>query len=91
MLLPLSDSVWSIFFRGMAFGVLGGLGLILLFFWSSEKYGALVVGKPICLLYFLAGVEIGIAVIGMVVFAGLQGMRIHARHRIDRIKNGGAS
>ena len=91
MFLPLSDSVWTMFFRGMAFGVLGGLVLILLFCWSSEKYGALVVGKPICLLYFLAGVEIGIAVIGMVVFAGLQGMRMHARHRIDRMKSGGVS
>ncbi len=69
MLFPLSDAVWAMFFRGMVFGFLAGLVLILLFFWSSEKYGALVVGKPICLLYFLAGVEIGIAVIGMVVFA----------------------
>src|SRR5882762_4045103 len=37
MLFPLSDGVWAMFFRGMAFGFFGGLVLILLFFWSSGK------------------------------------------------------
>jgi|HubBroStandDraft_2_1064218.scaffolds.fasta_scaffold596165_2 hypothetical protein len=91
MLLPLSDSVWAMFFRGMVFGFLGGLVLILVFFWSSGKYGALAAGKPIVFVYFLVGVEVGIAVIGMVVFAGLQAMRIHSQHTMDRMKNGGAS
>jgi len=67
--LPLSDAVWVMFFRGMVFGFFGGLVLILLFFWSG-KYGGLAAARPICFLYFLAGVEVGIAVIGMVVFAG---------------------
>ena len=91
MLLPLSDSVWSIFFRGMVFGVLAGFVLILLFFWSSGKYGALAAARPICFVYFLAGLEIGIALIGMVAFAGLQAMRIHSQHAMDRMKNGSAS
>ena len=91
MLLPLSDSVWSIFFRGMVFGVLAGFVLILLFFWSSGKYGALAAARPICFVYFLAGLEIGIAVIGMVAFAGLQAMRIHGQNMMNRLKNGGAS
>jgi hypothetical protein len=91
MLLPLSDSVWSLFFRGMVFGVLGGFVLILLFFWTSGKYGGLAASRPICFVYFLAGLEIGIALIGMVAFAGLQAMRIHGQHRIGQLKNGGGS
>jgi len=92
MLFPLSDAVWSMFFRGMVFGVLAGFVLILLFFWSSGgKYGALAAARPICFVYFLAGVEIGIAIIGMVAFAGLQAMRIHRLQMMDRMKNGGVS
>ena len=79
------------FFRGMVFGFFGGLALILLFFWSSGKYGALAAAKPIGFVYFLAGLEIGIALIGMAVFAGLQAMRIHSQHILDRMKNGGGS
>ena len=71
MLFPLSDGVWVMFFRGMVFGFFGGLVLILLFFWSSGKYGALAAAKPIGFVYFLAGLEIGIALIGTAVFAGL--------------------
>ena len=91
MLFPLSDGVWVMFFRGMVFGFFGGLVLILLFFWSSGKYGALAAAKPIGFVYFLAGLEIGIALIGTAVFAGLQAMRIHSQHRIDQLKSGGAS
>jgi hypothetical protein len=91
MLFPLSDGVWSVFFRGIDFGVFGGFVLILLFLWSSGKYGPLVTARPIGFVYFLAGVEVGIAVIGMVVFAGLQAMRIHGQHMMNRLKNGGAS
>jgi len=75
----------------MVFGVLAGFVLILLFFWSSGKYGALAAARPICFVYFLAGLEIGIALIGMVAFAGLQAMRIHSQHVMDRMKNGSAS
>ncbi len=75
----------------MVFGVLAGFVLILLFFWSSGKYGALAAARPICFVYFLAGLEIGIAVIGMVAFAGLQAMRIHGQNMMNRLKNGGAS
>ena len=77
------------FFRGMVFGFFGGLVLILLFLWG--KYGPLAALKPIGFVYFLAGVEVGIAVIGMVVLAGLQAVRIHRLHIMDRMKNGGAS
>jgi hypothetical protein len=88
MLPPLSDAVWAIFFRGMIFGVLAGFVLILLFFWTNEKYGALAAARPICFVYFLAGVEIGIAVIGMVWFAGLQAMRAYKHNMFNRLKNG---
>jgi len=91
MLLPLSDSVWSIFFRGMAFGFLAGLVLIVLFLWGGGKYGVLAASRPIGFVYFLAGVEVGIAVIGIVVFAGLHALRIQRQHIMDRMKNGGAS
>ncbi len=56
---------------------------------EANEYGALAAARPICFVYFLAGVEIGIAVIGTVAFAGLQAMRIHGQHRIDQLKNGG--
>lgn len=75
MLFPLSDAVWTMFFRGMVFGFLAGFVLIVLFLWGSGKYGALASARPIVFVYFLAGVEVGIAVIGMVVLAGLQTVR----------------
>ena len=90
MLFPLKDLVWSMFFRGVVYGFLAGIVLIVLFL-RSGKYGGLVAGKPIGFVYFLAGLEIGIALIGMAVFAGLQAMRIHSQHMMDRLKNGGAS
>ncbi len=52
MLFPLSDGVWGMFFRGMVFGFSGGLVLILLFLWSSGKYGALAALRPIGFVYF---------------------------------------
>jgi hypothetical protein len=67
MLFPLSDGVWVMLFRGMVFGLFGGLVLILLFLWSSGKYGALAALRPIGFVYFLAGLEIGIALIGAIV------------------------
>jgi len=53
----------------------GGLVLIVLFLWSSGKYGALAAVKPIGFVYFLAGLEIGIALIGAVVFLGLNALQ----------------
>ena len=75
MLFPLSDGVWVVFFRGMVFGFIGGLVPILLFLWSSGKYGALVVARPIGFVYFLAGLEVGIALIGAIVFLGLNALQ----------------
>ena len=91
MLFPLSDAVWGMFFRGMVFGLLTGLVLIFLFLWGGGKYGVLAAARPIGFVYFLAGAEVGIAVIGMVAFVGLQAMRIHSQHIMDRMKNGGVS
>ena len=71
MLPPLSDGVWAVFFRGMLLGLLGGFVLILLFLWGSGKYGALVAARPIGFVYFLAGLEIGMVLIGTIVFLGL--------------------
>ena len=71
MLPPLSDGVWAVFFRGMVLGFLGGFVLILLFLWGSGKYGALVAARPIGFVYFLAGLEIGMVLIGTIVFLGL--------------------
>ena len=42
-------------------------------------------------MYFLVGVEVGVAVIGMVVLAGLQARRIHGQNMMNRLKSGGAS
>jgi hypothetical protein len=75
MLFPLSDGVWVMFFRGVVFGFIGGLVLILLFLWSSGKYGALAAARPIGFVYFLAGLEVGIAFIGTIVFLGLNALR----------------
>jgi hypothetical protein len=59
----------------MVFGLFGGLVLILLFLWSSGKYGALAALRPIGFVYFLAGPEIGIALIGANVFLGLNALQ----------------
>ena len=55
----------------MLLGFLGGFVLILLFLWGSGKYGALVAARPIGFVYFLAGLEIGMVLIGTIVFLGL--------------------
>jgi hypothetical protein len=75
MLFPLSDGVWGF----------GGLVLILLFLWTSGKYGALAALRPIGFVYFLAGLEIGIALIGAIVFLGWNaphGRPIETRRRV---------
>ena len=86
MLHSSSDLIWGYFWRGILFGVVGGLVLIVaIFFWDQKFRGGLLLVKPVGLLYFLAGVEIGVALIGGLVFAGLQalglqpGMRVPAK------------
>jgi hypothetical protein len=94
MLLPLSDGVWALFFRGMVYGLLAGLFLILFLLLPlggfAKHYGPLVTARPLGLVYFLAGVEVGIALIGIVVLAGLQALRIHGQHVMNRLKNDSA-
>src|SRR5260370_40741010 len=63
---PLRDEVWGVFLRGLVYGFLAGIVLIVLFL-RSGKYGGLVAGKPIGFVYFLAGLEVGIALIGTIV------------------------
>jgi len=88
MLFPLSDMVWGVFFRGVVFGFIGGIVLILLFFWTSGKYAQLAWARPLGLVYFLAGVEIGIALIGTIVFLGLHALQGWHHHMIDESKHG---
>jgi hypothetical protein len=63
MLPPWNDMVWSWLLRGVAFGFVGGLALILLFL-LTYKYSGLVTLHPSGLVYFLVGVEIGVALVG---------------------------
>ena len=78
---PLSDMVWAMFFRGVLYGVLVGFILVVLLFspvGSFAKRGIpqLVFVRPIGLVYFLVGAEIGIAIIGALLFLGLCAWRI---------------
>jgi hypothetical protein len=87
---PLSDGVWAVFVRGIAYGFLGGIVLIVVFLWSG-KYGALAGVKPIGFVYFLAGMEIGVALIGAIAFLGLHTWHDWGRHMLDQSKHGGTS
>ena len=91
MLLPLSDAVWTMFLRGIAFGFLGGIVLILLFVWTSGKYAQLAWARPLGLVYFLVGVEIGIALIGMIAFLGINALVGGPPQIIDESKHGRVS
>ena len=84
---PLSDLVWGMFFRGMAYGFLAGIVLIVVFLWSG-KYGTLAGLKPIGFVYFLVGLEVGIALIGAIVFLGLNVLHGWARPPLDQSKHG---
>jgi hypothetical protein len=88
MLLPLSDGVWALFFRGMVYGLLAGLFVMLFLLLPvggfAKHYGPLVAARPLGLVYFLAGVEIGIALIGLVVLTGLQALRIYGQKVVNR-------
>ena len=78
---PLSDMVWGELLRGVAFGFVGGLALILLFLWTY-KHAALIPLRPGSIFYFLVGVEIGVALIGVLVFVGLQAIASSREHFI---------
>jgi hypothetical protein len=88
MLFPLSDGVWAVFFRGIVFGFIGGFLLILLFLWSSGRYAQLAAARPIGFLYFLAGLEVGIALIGAIVLLGFNALQEWGRRMIDQSKHG---
>jgi hypothetical protein len=90
-MLPLSDAVWGMFFRGIVFGFFAGFVLILLFLSATGKYGHLARVRPIGFVYFLAGVEIGIALIGGLVYLGLNALQSWQQRMIDQSKHGGAS
>jgi hypothetical protein len=89
MLPPLSDGVWAVLFRGVVIGFLGGFLLILLFLWSSGKYRALVVATPTGFLYFLIGLEIGVALIGAIVFLGFSALHGWGQRTLDQSRHGG--
>jgi len=84
---PLSDLVWGMLFRGMAYGFLAGIVLIIVFLWSG-RYGTLAGLKPIGFVYFLAGLEIGIALIGAIAFLGLHVWNGWALRALGRSKQG---
>jgi hypothetical protein len=84
---PLSDGVWGVFLRGLGYGFFAGIVLIGLFLRSS-KYSGLVAGKPIGSLYFLVGLEIGIALIGTIAFAALHAWQGWGQRMVDQSKPG---
>jgi hypothetical protein len=84
---PLSDAVWGMFFRGVVYGFLAGIVLIALFLWSP-KYGALAAVRPIGFVYFLAGIEIGIALVGAIAFLGLRAWHDLGRRMLEQSKQG---
>lgn len=56
---PLSDAVWGMFFRGIVYGSLAGIVLVVLFLWSG-KSGALAGVRPIGFAYFLAALKLAL-------------------------------
>jgi len=87
MLFPLNDLVWRMFFRGVVYGFLAGIVLIVLFL-RSPKYGGLAGLRPIGFVYFLAGLEIGIALIGAIAFLGLHHLQGVSQRMFDQSKHG---
>lgn len=63
------------FFRGIGLGFLGGFVLIVLFLLTGGKYAHLTWARPSGLLYFLAGLEIGIALAVGLVFLVLHNLQ----------------
>src|SRR5260370_28537465 len=54
---PLRDEVWGVFLRGLVYGFLAGIVLIVLFL-RSGKYGGLVAVKPRRFFYSFFAAEI---------------------------------
>jgi hypothetical protein len=79
MLPPWNNMVWSELLRGVAFGFVGGFVLILLFLFTY-KFANLIPLRPMSLVYFLVGVEIGFALIGAVFLGGLQALANWREH-----------
>ena len=79
--------MWVVFFRGILSGFLAGIVLIVLFLWSG-KYGGLVAVKPIGFVYFVVGLEIGIALIGAIAFLGWHAWHEVGRRALDESKHG---
>jgi hypothetical protein len=90
MLFPLNNLVWGMFFRRIVYGFLAGIVLIVVFL-SSGKYGALARVRPIGFVYFVAGLKIGIALIGTIAFLGLHAWDGWGQRMLDQSKHGGAS
>ena len=85
---PLSDMVWAVFFRGVFYGVLAGFILVVLLFspGSFAKRGIpqLVFVRPIGVVCFLVGAEVGIAIIGALLFLGLYGWQMHVHRLMEK-------
>ena len=84
-------AIWMLFFRGILYGFLGGFALIvLLFFLSSKRDGHLMyahlAANPIEFLYFLLGMEIGIALIGVMTLFGLRSFGNWAHRESERMR-----
>jgi ABC-type sulfate transport system permease component len=84
---PLRDEVWAVFLRGLLYGFLAGIVLIALFL-RSGKYGGLATVRPIGFLYFLAGLEVGIALAGTIVFSAFQMWQGRAQRMFEQSKHG---
>jgi hypothetical protein len=84
---PLRDEVWGVFLRGLLYGFLAGIVLIALFL-RSGKYGGLAAVKPIGFVYFLAGLEVGIALAGTIVFSVLHMWQGRAQRMFEQSKHG---
>jgi len=86
---PLHDMVWAVFFRGVIYGLLAAPILIVLLFSPLGSFGKrgipqLVFARPIGLVYFLAGAEVGIAIIGTLLFVGLYAWQIHVQRLMEK-------
>ena len=76
---PLSDMVWAVFFRGVFVLLFLPLG-------SFARRGVpqLVFVRPLGLVYFLVGAEVGIAIIGALLFLGLYTWQIHVQRLMEK-------
>ena len=73
----------------MGLGFLGGIVLIVFFFLTGGKYAGLTWARPRGLLYFLAGLEIGIALAVGLVFLVFHNLQAEGQRMLDQSKHGG--